>query len=241
MTMGAVLDYHYRDCMMRGYLARPEGDEARSRPAVLIFPDGFGLGEPAKRRAHMLADLGYVAFIADPYGDGALARDVAEGYALSGTLLADPDELRGRMAAAFDTIRGLPGVDAARIASIGYCFGGTCALELARTGTETAALISFHGGLATTRPASAGAIRPSVLVCTGSIDPLVPMEQVLAFTDEMTRAGADWQLAIYGGAPHNFTNPQAGLLGRPGVGYDENADHRSWQAMLNLFAETIDR
>ena len=236
---GTAVDYRYRDCTMRGYLARPEGDDAAVRPAVLIFPDGFGLGQPAKRRAHMLADRGYIAFIADPYGEGAMARDVAEGHKLSGGLLADPDELRGRMIAALDTIRGLPGVDAARIAAIGYCFGGTCALELARTGAEIAALVSFHGALATTRPAAAGVIKPKVLICTGSIDPLIPMEQILAFTDEMTRAGADWQLALYGGAPHNFTNPDANLMNRSGVGYDAHADHRSWQAMRNLFAETL--
>jgi dienelactone hydrolase len=186
----------------------------------------------------MLAELGYIAFVADPYGDGRMAQDLAEGHARSGALLHDLGELRGRAVAAFDVLAGQAGVDVNTIAAIGYCFGGTCALELARNGANLAALVSFHGSLATTRPA-AKAIRPKILICTGSADPLVPLEQIRPFSEEMDRAGCRWRLDLYGGVKHNFTNPDADAIGRPGVGYDESADTNSWRSMCDLFAGTI--
>ena len=235
---GSEVLYRHGDCTMRGYLVRPVGSADPGR-AVLVFPDGLGLGKPARARAQMLADLGYVVFVADSYGEGRLARDIAEGHALSGALLVDVDELRGRAAAALSALVSQPGVDVDAIAAIGYCFGGTCALELARSGAHLSALVSFHGALATKRPATALSNRPEYLVCTGSADPLVPLDQVRDFAREMDDADCRWRMELYGGVKHNFTNPDTDALGRPGLAYDAIADRRSWQAMRELFAETI--
>ncbi len=131
-------------------------------------------------------------------------------------------------------------MDPARVAAIGYCFGGTMSLELGRSGAELAAIVGFHAGLATDRPEDAGNIRCPVLVCIGADDPIIPAEQRAAFEAEMRAGGVDWQMHVYGGVQHTFTNPAATGAGIPGIAYDEAADRRSWNAMLGLFAETID-
>ena len=128
-------------------------------------------------------------------------------------------------------------VDASRIAAIGYCFGGTMALELARSGAELAAVVGFHSGLGTGRPAQPGEVRASILVCIGADDPMVPAEQRSAFEAEMRAADVDWRMNLYGGAVHSFTNPNAELSGCPGVAYHQATDERSWRAMLDFFGE----
>lgn len=210
-----------------------------TRPGILVLPDGFGLGEQAVRRARMLAQLGYVAIAADLYGDGRLAGGLSEAHALSQALRSDPDELRQRAAAGLDVLRTRSDVDSQRIAVIGYCFGGTCALELVRAAAPVSAAIVFHGALDTMRPAAARVRATAVLVCTGADDPLVPEAQILAFKEEMTAAQLDWQVHLYGGVKHNFTNPDSARLNRPTVAYDAIADRRSWQAMKNLLAEAF--
>ncbi len=130
-------------------------------------------------------------------------------------------------------------MDPGRVAAVGYCFGGTCVLELARDGGDVRAVVSFHGGLTTTAPAAAGGVTAKVLSCTGADDPFIPAAQVQAFGQEMTAAGADWQTVVYGNAAHSFTNPGADQAGMAGVKYDATADRRSWAAMCALFAETL--
>jgi dienelactone hydrolase len=238
---GADLAYRDDAVALRGWLARPAGDDAAPRAAVVVFPEWWGLNAYARRRARELADAGYVALAADPYGDGASVTGRAEAAALAGPLRKDRAALRRRARAAFDALAAQPGVDAARIAAIGFCFGGTCALELARDGAPLAAAVSFHGGLATDLPAASGSIRPRVLALHGGADPNVPPAEVAAFMAEMNAAGARWDLIAYGGAVHAFTNPDAGGDVSTGAAYDAEAERRSFAAMRELFAACLDR
>ncbi len=208
------------------------------RPGVLVVPEWWGLNDYAKHRARMLARLGYVAMAVDIYGDGKTTVDPKQAGAWAGALRAgDRHELRARIAAALARLKSEPRVDPSRTAAIGYCFGGTTVLELARSGARLSGVVSFHGGLDTQAPAQPGQIRARVLACHGANDPFEPPAQVQAFEGEMRKAGADWQLNIYSGAEHAFTNPAADSFHIKGVAYNAEADRRSWQAMRDFFGE----
>jgi dienelactone hydrolase len=206
------------------------------RPAVLIISDWSGLGDHARVRAQMLARLGYIAIAGDVYGGGVhLGPDQAGEQA--GRFYGDTTLFRERMKANLEHVRTEPGVDPDRIAVMGYCFGGSASLELARSGAELAGVVSFHGGLQTGAPAEPGAIRSPLLVLTGSADPVVPDEAVHGFEDEMRAAGAeDWQLHTYSGALHAFTMPDANSP-EQGAAFDAKANARSWVAMSAFFDE----
>jgi dienelactone hydrolase len=231
-----ALTYQVGDKTMVGYLARP-ADASGDRPGILVVHEWMGLNAYAKKRAEQLAELGYVALAADIYGDGKVAADIPEAQKLSGALKADRPELRARAAAALEALKGVKGVDPKRLAAIGYCFGGTTVLELARSGADLRGVVSFHGALDTPLPAAAGAIHASVLACHGADDPYVPAKDVAGFEDEMRKAGADWQLIKYSGAVHSFTNPDSGHDPSRGVAYNAAADRRSWEAMKSFFRE----
>ena len=212
------------------------GGEAR--PGVLVFPEAFGLGEHAKSRAERLAGLGYVVLACDLHGEGRVFSDLSEVMPLIEALRADPSRTRARASAALDALKNRAEVAPARIAAIGFCFGGTMALELARSGAEVAGVVGFHSGLATTRPEDAKNIHGRVLVCIGADDPGVPPEQRAAFEREMRGGQVDWQMNLYGGVVHSFTNPAADKMGRPEMArYDARADARSWAEMLAFFDE----
>jgi dienelactone hydrolase len=207
---------------------------------VLVLPDATGINRHARTRASRLADAGYVALACDLHGGGT-TMEFGAAMTVIRALRADPPRVRALGAGALDALAARPEVDAARVAAIGYCFGGTVALELARGGAALAAVVGFHSGLATARPEDASAIRARVLACIGADDPTIPPEQRADFEREMTAARVDWQLHVYGGVVHSFTNPDADLGGRPAVSrYDAAADARSWTAMRQLFAETVD-
>jgi len=232
------IDYAAGDANLRGYLAFK--DRGVKRPGVLVFHEGLGLGDFAMERARRLAERGYVAFAADMFGERRQAADLQQAMTLIGHLRTNPATLRARARAALATLAASPEVDATRCAAIGFCFGGTVVLELARDGADLKAVVSFHGMLSTTQPAAAGAVRASVLVLTGADDPLAPSDQVAAFENEM-RAGkvADWQVISYGNTLHGFTNPAAdGSMLRTAV-YNAQADRRSWAAMQSLFDEVL--
>lgn len=230
-----TLEYRQGDVVLEGYLAYEKGK--KGRPGVLVVHEWMGLNDYAKMRAEKLADLGYVALAVDMYGKGVRAADTGEAAALSGKYKSDRPLMRARIQAALDVLRGLPQVDSKRIAAIGYCFGGTTVLELARSGADLSGVVSFHGALDTPMPAQTGQVRAKVLVLHGGDDPLVPPEQVSAFEAEMRQAGVDWQLVAYGGAVHSFTNPAAGNDPSKGVAYDARTDKRSWKAMKGFFDE----
>ena len=232
------LDYAADGLTLRGYLACEDG--ASPRPGVLEFHEGTGLGDFALAKARQLASLGYVALAADMFGERRQARNLQEVATLVGALRAEPERLRARGLAALSTLAGLPQVDASRLAAIGFCFGGSVVLELARAGADLKSVVSFHGVLATKLPAQVGQVRASVLVLTGAEDPLAPPDQVAAFEDEMRAAGvADWQVVSYGNTLHGFTNPAAdGSMMRTAL-YHAQSDRRSWAAMKSFLDETL--
>ena len=231
-----TVEYRQGDARLVGYLATPK-DAKGPLPGVLVVHEWKGLDGYAKRRAEQLAELGYVAFAADIYGDGKIAADAKEAGALAGLYKKDRALLRARTAAGLATLKAQPGVVKEKVAAIGYCFGGTAVLELARSGAELAGVVSFHGGLDTPAPQDAKNIRAKVLVLHGADDPHVPGEQVAAFEQEMRTAGVDWQLIASGGAVHGFTNPANGNDNSKGAAYNAAADARSWLAMQQFFIE----
>jgi dienelactone hydrolase len=188
----------------------------------------------------MLAELGYVAFALD-YNGGGKPLALADVMPRLGTLMGDPLRIRSIGQAGLDILLGHERTDRSRLAAIGFCFGGTMALELAPGGAPLAAVVGFHSGLATARPEDAGNITGKVLVCIGAKDPIIPPDQRAAFEQEMQAGGVDWQMELYGTSAHSFTNPNASAMGMAGIEYHEPSDRRSWRAMLGLFEETIGR
>ena len=228
--------YKDDDVSLRGFLAYDE-TQSGQRPGILVMPGGFGLGGNAKRRVEMLAELGYVAFAGDPYGNGIEINEIDEVMKRVTVLRADPATFRQRAQVALDTLARLPQVNPNQLAAIGYCLGGTFVLELARDGAPLTGVVTFHGGLETKSPATAGQVRAKILVCTGADDPSVPVTHVQAFADEMTQAGVDWQIMSYGSTQHGFTYPDAASRGIDWIAYNKLADKRSWTAMQAFFAE----
>lgn len=231
-----TLEYKDGDVRLLGHLAFDDATSAR-RPGVVLFPEGGGLGNHTKSRAERLAKLGYVALAADPYGEARAARSAAEAGELMAPLRDSPTKLRQRARAAVDALARVPMCDASRMAAIGFCFGGTTSLELARDGAPLKGVVSFHGVLSTAAPTKPGAVKAKVLVCAASEDVLVPAAQRNALEDELRQAGADWQLIVYGNAQHSFTNPDVDALKMKGFNYDKPADERSWAAMSAFFKE----
>ncbi len=230
-----TIEYKQGDQVLEGYLAWDDAT-AGPRPGVLVVHEWTGLGDYVKMRCRKLAELGYVAFGADIYGKGVRPAP-PEAAAIAGKYKKDQKLMRDRVTAGLNELRGNPMCDQKRIAAIGYCFGGTCVLELARSGADVAGVVSFHGGLSTANPADAKNIRGKVLVLHGADDPHVTRKEVEAFEEEMRNAGIDWQFVAYGGAVHAFTNPSAGNDNSKGAAYNAAADRRSWEAMKAFFGE----
>jgi dienelactone hydrolase len=232
------LAYSADNLPMNGKLFLPDGDGPF--PGVLVFPEAFGLSEHAIGRARRLAALGYAALACDLHGNRRLIEDLAEAMPIVNELRADAHRIRARTDPALAALTARPEVDAARIGAIGFCLGGTMALELARGGANVAAIVGFHSGLATTRPEDAAAIQGRVLVCIGADDPGIPAEQRAAFEEEMRAGGVRAQMVVYGGVVHSFTNQHADRLGRPEFArYDAEADRHSWMLMCDAFAQAF--
>jgi dienelactone hydrolase len=231
------IEYQADGARRVGYLAV---DRARTgkRPGVLIAHEGNGLSEVVKQRARRLAELGYVAFALDYIGDGAVV-DMAEARARLARYSEAPDGIRAIGHVSLDLLRAQPEVDSAKIAAIGYCFGGSAVLELARSGADVACTVGFHSGLATKRPDDARNIKGKVLVCIGADDPIIPPEQRLDFEREMRAAKVDWRLYLFGNAVHGFANPDVDRLKHPALAYHRPTDERSFRAMRDLFDETF--
>jgi dienelactone hydrolase len=214
----------------------------KPKPGVLVFPEAFGLGEHALSRAEGLAELGYAALACDIHGDGRLLTDLNEAIGLLKPIYADTKRMRARGLAALKALTGRKDVEATRTASIGFCFGGTMSLELARSGADLKAVVGFHSGLSTTAPKTdAKAYRGKVLVCIGADDPFIKPDERAAFEAEMRGAGVDWQMHLYGGTVHSFTNRKADERGNTAaMRYTESADKRSWTAMRELLYGELD-
>jgi dienelactone hydrolase len=230
--------YKCGDLNLTGYFAAPDG--GGGRPGVLVCHQGGGLTEHTRERARMLAELGYAAFALDMYGK--VATRVEEAMPLMLPLVQNPEEMRKRAQAGLDILKAQPEVDATRLAAIGYCFGGALVLELARFARELSCVVAFHPGMAPPVPlpdSDDRKIECKVMVCAGADDPFVPPTAREKFAELMKAAGADWQLLVYGGAGHSFTDRSVDALNLPGFKYHLPTDKRSWAAMRALFEETL--
>ncbi len=231
-----LIDYKDGNITLQGYLAYDESIKEK-RPGIIVVHEWYGLNDYAKRRAEQLAELGYIAFAADIYGNGILAKSPEEAGKLASEFYKDRSKFRSRVNAALDVLRESTHVDKQNIAAIGYCFGGSGVLELARSGAEIKGVVSFHGNLSTEKAEDAKNIKCKVLVLSGADDPNVPPEQIAGFEKEMNDAKVDWQMNIYSYALHGFTNPANKQSTSKSVGYNEKADKRSWEAMKIFFDE----
>ncbi|MGD0585816.1 MAG: dienelactone hydrolase family protein [Oryzomonas sp.] len=231
-----VIEYKQGDTVLEGYLAWDDAMTGK-RPGVLVVHEWTGLGPYVKKRAEMLAKLGYVAFAADIYGKGVRPSNPADAGKVAAIYKDDRPLMRARARAGLDVLTGQKLVDKNRLAAIGYCFGGTTVLELARDGADLKGVASFHGGLSTPTPEDARNIKAKILAMQGADDPYVKADEVAAFQQEMRAAKVDWQFITYGNAVHSFTNPDSGNDNSKGAAYNEKADKRSWEAMKQFFAE----
>jgi len=235
------VDYTADGTTLKGYLAYDDAVKG-ARPGVLVVHEWWGMNDYARRRARMLAGLGYTAFALDMYGDGRQAHHPDDAGKFSSAVMKDQALARARFNAALEVLRKDKTVDPGRVAAIGYCFGGGVVLQMARYGTDLAGVVSFHGSLSPVSPAEPGAIKAKILVLTGADDPFVPAEQVEQFKQEMDAAKADYRVIAYPGARHSFTNPDADKFGKEfnlPLAYDKAADAASWQEMQDFFRQIL--
>ncbi len=230
-----TIEYKQGDATLEGVLVWDDAVKG-ARPGVLVVHQWMGLTDYEKHRAEMLAQLGYVAFCADIYGKGIRPKDTKEAGVEATKYKSDRALLRLRVSAGLEELKKSQLVDAKRIAAVGYCFGGTTVIELARNGADIKGIVSFHGGLDSPTPADGKNVKCKVLVCHGADDPFVKAADLAAFEDEMRAANVDWTLIKFGGAVHAFTQPLAGNDNSKGAAYNEKADKRSWAAMKLFFA-----
>ncbi len=234
---GETVTYKDGPATLEGYVAHATRPNA---PIVMIVHQWKGLGAYEKSRADMLAKQGYTAFAVDMYGQGIRPQDPKDAGAMAGKYKGDSALARQRMTAALNYAKTIPNADATRIAVIGYCFGGTMALELARSGADIKSVVSFHGGLASPAPVNqAGIIKAAIAIHHGADDPHVPPAEVRGFEAEMKAAKADWTFTEYAGAVHSFTEKEAGNDPSKGAAYNEKAYKRSWEAALDFLKETL--
>ena len=232
-----AIEYQDGNTVLEGYLAYDDSIIKGKRPGVLIVHQWMGLTDYEKKRAEMLAKLGYNVFAVDIYGKGVRPKDTKEAGALAGKYKSDRELLRRRVAAGLEVLQKQELTDTKRVAAIGYCFGGTTVLELARSGADIAGVVSFHGGLDSPKPEDGKNIKCKVLAMQGADDPFVTAKDMAAFEEELRKAKVDWQLVKFGGAVHAFTQWDAGNDNSKGVAYNEEGDKRSWEDMKQFFAE----
>jgi dienelactone hydrolase len=228
------IDYHDGEVALTGWLARPVHPP---RAAVLVFPTIANVTPHIEHRAERLAEADYLAFIADFYGEPV--PDFASARPLADKLRADVGRYRARLLAALATVQELAASPGMPIAAIGFCMGGQAALELARSGADILAAVSFHGLLDTQAPAEPGVMKARLLICHGDADPMVPRDQVRAFQEEMDHVGGHWHLHSYGGVKHGFTDFGSDARGMAAIAYDASADRQSWAAMHQFFDEAL--
>ncbi|MDJ1183812.1 dienelactone hydrolase family protein [Roseofilum casamattae] len=231
-----TIEYRQGGTTLEGYLAY-DGSNSSQRPGILIVHAWKGLGDFEKQQAEKLAKMGYVAFAADIYGEGVRPTTNDEAREQAVFYLSNRNLLRDRANAGLNWLKQYRLTNSKQTAAIGYCFGGSTVLELARSGADVAGVVSFHGGLGSPTPEDAKQIKAKVLALHGADDPLVPPKEVAAFQEEMTQAGVDWQLVAYGGTVHSFTNPKAGDDPSKGSAYNADSDRRSFAAMKLFFDE----
>jgi dienelactone hydrolase len=238
-----TVDYKAGDTQLKGFLVWDDS-LGMKQPGVLVVHEWWGLNEYTKKRARMLAALGYTALAVDMYGNGKSTEHPSEATEFMNSVINHADIGQQRFLAAKHFLEQQPSVDPGKIAAIGYCFGGSTVLNMARIGTDLAAVVSFHGNLATKTPAKTGLVTSKILVLNGEEDNFVSKESIQAFEDEMTKAGANYQFVNYPGAKHGFSNPDADRLGKANnlpIVYNAEADRLSWLAMQQLIQTVFKR
>ena len=239
-VVGKNVEYSAQGVVMKGYLAYDEAAKGK-RPGVLVVHEWWGLNDYARKRARMVAELGYTALAVDMYGDGKQAMHPDDAKKFSSELMKNFDDAKARFMAAMEFLKQQASVDPTRIAAIGYCMGGGVVLNMARQGVDLKGVASFHGSLAPVKPAQPGSVKAKVLVLHGGDDKFIPPEQIEALKQEMKSAGVDFQFISYPGAVHSFTNPEADELGKKynmPIAYNAQADKKSWDE-LKKFLNTI--
>ena len=232
-----TIEYKDGDTTLKGMLAWDDSVSGK-RPGVLVVHEWWGLNDYVKGRAEQLAAEGYVAFAPDMYGDDKVTEHAKQAGEWSKQISSNIEAWRARANAGLAVLQAQPEVDAASVAAIGYCFGGSTVMQMAYAGSDVKAVVSFHGSLP---PAGeeVTSIKPRVLIAHGRNDGFIPADRIVAFQAALDRAKADWEMTIYSGARHGFTNPGASKFGLDGLAYNETADKRSWAAMLRLFEDTL--
>lgn len=237
-VVGKDVTYSAGDTTLKGYLAMDTAISGK-HPGVLVVHEWWGHNEYARKRARMLADLGYTALAVDMYGGGKTASHPDDAGKFAGEVRNNMPAAIARFRAAMELLQSQPEVDRSEIAAIGYCFGGGVVLEMARRGMDLKAVASFHGNLGTSEPAQPGKVKAKVLVLNGDADPFTRPEQIAAFKQEMNAAGADYKFIGYPGAKHSFTNPAADSFGQKfnlPLQYNAEADKQSWEELQIFFA-----
>ena len=231
------IEYQVGDASHQGYLAY-DNEISATRPGIIIVHEWWGLNDYIVQRAHMLAELGYVALAIDMFGGGRVAETPDEAGSLMNGVLDDMETGTAALKAGYQLLQNQVGVDAERTAAIGYCFGGAMVLHMARIGLPLSAVASFHGALGSFHQAEPGSIKPTILVCHGAADSMVSMADLESFKQEMTQAKADFEVLLLADAKHGFSNPQASVNAEKyglDLGYQQQADAKSWAAMQALF------
>jgi len=241
-TRTQEVTYQANGQALKGYLALPA--TAEKRPAVLVVHEWWGHNDYARKRADMLAQMGYVAFAVDMYGDGKTADHPKEAGAFAGQIANNIAVGEARFNAALDYVKQHPAVESEHVAAIGYCFGGGIVLQMARVGTDLDGVVSYHGSLKPITPAKPGVVKAEVLVFNGGADPMVKPEDVAGFAQEMESAGVAFELVNFPGVKHSFTNPDANAFaekfGLP-LAYDAEADAESWAQTQRFFTDIFSR
>lgn len=233
------VSYSAGGVQLKGYLAYDESTD-KKRPGILVVPEWWGLNDYPKMRARQLAELGYVAMAIDMYGNGKVVTTPDSAGQMAQAAMQDKEAFQARFAAALKELAQQPSVDTSKLGAIGYCFGGGVVLRAARLGFPLDGVVSFHGTLGTSEPATRGQVKAQMLVLNGAADPMNPPKTVSAFKKEMDAAGAKYRVVNYPGAKHAFTNPAADSVGRKynmPIAYNKSADQKSWRAMQDFFAK----
>ncbi len=236
-VVGKEVEYRSGSTVLKGYLAQDMSLKGK-RPALLVVHEWWGHNEYARKRARMLAELGYVALAVDMFGDGKTAQHPSDAGKFAAEAMKNKGVGEARFNAALEFIRRQPEVDPARVAAMGYCFGGGVVLHMARRGADLKGVVSYHGSLATDSPAVAGMVKAKILIFNGEEDKMVPPEQVVDFMKEMSSAGAWYRYKGYPGVKHSFTNPDADAYGKKfdlPLAYDKKADEDSWLESVKFF------
>lgn len=232
-----IVEYRDGNTVLEGFVAWDDSRTNANTPGVLVVHQWLGLTDYEQSRCKQLAQLGYVAFACDIYGKGVRPANTQEAGQMAGKYKSDRELYRRRLNLGLQQLQQQPGVASNKLAAIGYCFGGTGAIELARSGAQVAGIVSFHGGLDSPTPADGQQIQAKILICHGADDPFVPKADIEAMLTEFNQAKVDWQMIAYSGAVHSFTQPMAGNDTSRGAAYNAAADQRSWEAMQQFFNE----